>query len=50
VVSVRPKHLGLREAVVIGVPDPVSGEAVRAFVVLEKGAQLPLAISDKPDD
>jgi long-chain acyl-CoA synthetase len=33
-------HNGVMEAAVIGVPDPLSGEAVKAFVVLKKGAQL----------
>jgi long-chain acyl-CoA synthetase len=37
--EVLSQHLAVTEAGVIGVPDPVSGEAVKAFVVLTKGAQ-----------
>jgi long-chain acyl-CoA synthetase len=38
--DVLAKHLAVTETAVVGVPDPVSGEAVKAFVALKKGAQL----------
>lgn len=38
--EVLSKHLGLTESAVIGVPDPVSGEAIKACVVLKQDAQL----------
>jgi long-chain acyl-CoA synthetase len=31
------EHPGVKEAAVVGIPDPVSGEAVKAFVVLREG-------------
>ena len=31
------RHEAVREAAVVGVPDPVRGEAVKAFVVLQEG-------------
>ncbi|HEX9664177.1 MAG TPA: long-chain fatty acid--CoA ligase [Candidatus Binatia bacterium] len=38
--EVLSQHPDLTESAVIGVPHPVSGEAVKAFVVPKKGAQL----------
>ena len=38
--EVLSQHEGILESAVVGVPDAVSGEAVKAFVVLKKGAQL----------
>src|SRR5262245_4620401 len=38
--EVLAKHEGIAEAVVIGIPNPVSGEAVKAFVVKKAGARL----------
>jgi long-chain acyl-CoA synthetase len=32
------RHAAVKEAAVVGVPDPVRGEAVRAYVVLKAGA------------
>lgn len=34
------KHLSVAEAAVIGVPDKLRGEALKAFIVLKNGAQL----------
>ena len=34
------RHEAVREAAVVGVPDPVRGEAVKAFVVLQEGRSV----------
>ena len=34
------RHNAVREAAVVGVPDPVRGEAVKAFVVLQEGRRV----------
>jgi len=34
------RHDAVREAAVVGVPDPVRGEAVKAFVVLQEGRRV----------
>jgi len=38
--NVLYKHPGIMEAAVIGVPDDVFGEQVKAFIVLKQGEQL----------
>jgi long-chain acyl-CoA synthetase len=37
------RHQAVKEAAVIGTPDPVRGEAVKAYVVLQEGRQVPPA-------
>jgi long-chain acyl-CoA synthetase len=34
------RHPAVKEAAVVGIPDPVRGEAVKAFVVLKEGASV----------
>lgn len=34
------KHLGVKDAGVVGAPDPIRGESIVAFVVMEEGAAL----------
>jgi long-chain acyl-CoA synthetase len=38
--EILSQHDGLAEAAVIGIPDPSSGEAVKAFAVMKEGVQL----------
>ena len=34
------RHAAVKEAAVVGVPDPVRGEAVKAYVVLQEGRRV----------
>jgi long-chain acyl-CoA synthetase len=38
--EVLSRHDAVLETAIIGIPEPMSGEAVKAFVVIKKGAQL----------
>jgi long-chain acyl-CoA synthetase len=38
--EVRFRHAAVKEAAVVGMPDAVRGEAVKAFVVLAEGARV----------
>ena len=38
--AVLATHLAVNEVAVVGVPDPIRDEAVKAFIVLEDGATV----------